>query len=92
MYLRPTHGTLYFAKLGNPLRDPAPALTLSTNFTVGAWSTTPGVVHYVFGYDEKVGAWSACGGESEGYTLYYGAVGAPGSGCTANFGLDLFYE
>ncbi|CAZ81876.1 unnamed protein product [Tuber melanosporum] len=91
MYLRPTHGGLYFAKLGNPLNDPAPALTLSTNFTVDARATEPGAVRYIFGYNENVGAWSACGGPEE-YTLYFGAVAVPRPGCTANFGLDLFYE
>ncbi|RPA91610.1 hypothetical protein L873DRAFT_1780897 [Choiromyces venosus 120613-1] len=92
IYLRPTHGTpAYFAKLGNPLNDAVPALTLSTNFTIGAWAVEPGEVHYIFGYNENYGVWSACGGPDE-YTLYYGVVTAPRAGCTANFGLDLFYE
>ncbi|PWW77141.1 hypothetical protein C7212DRAFT_180483 [Tuber magnatum] len=92
IYLRPTHRTpAYFAKLGNPLNDTAPALTLSTNFTVGEWAGESGEVNYVFGYNGNVGVWSACGGPEE-YTLYYGTVGNHTSGCTANFGLDLFYE
>lgn len=92
VYLRPTHGNpQYFAKLGNPDRDDAPALTLSTNFTVSEWATESGEVNYAFGYDWNAGIWSACGGPDE-YTLYYGAVGTPRDGCTANFGLDLFYD
>lgn len=92
VYLRPTHGTpQYLAKLGNPQMDDEAALTLSTNFTVSAWAVEPGEVHYAFGYDWKDSIWSACGGPDE-YTLYYGEVGTPGAGCTANFGLELFYD
>ena len=70
VYLRPTHGSpQYFAKLGNPVNDPEPALTLSTNFTVSAWAIEPGQVHYAFGYDWNAWVWSACGGPDE-YTLY----------------------
>ncbi|CUS11882.1 unnamed protein product [Tuber aestivum] len=92
VYLRPTHGTpAFFSKLGDPANDAAPALTLSTNFTVSEQAGGSGEVNYAFGYGGNVGGWSACGGPEE-YTLYYGTVGTPKSGCTANFGLDLFYE
>ncbi|RPA91608.1 hypothetical protein L873DRAFT_1780880 [Choiromyces venosus 120613-1] len=82
IYLRPTHGTPeYFAKLGNPLHDAVPALTLSTDFTIG-----PGGV---FGYHGQNGVWSACGGPDK-YTLYYGVVTTPPATCTTNFGLYIF--
>jgi len=92
VYLRPTHGSpQYFVKLGNPSLDDAPALTLSTNFTVSEWAVEPGEVNYAFGYDWNAWIWSACGGPDE-YTLYYGAQETPRDGCTANFGLALFYD
>jgi len=82
-YLRPTHGTpMFYVFSGDPSKDPAPALTIST------WTFRNANSKTYLGPPEFMGCPSSPKGPSTVYLYYGGSV----SRCGSNFGLEVVFK
>jgi len=82
-YLRPTHGTpMFYVFSGDPTKDPAPALTIST------WTFRNANSKTYLGPPEFMGCPSTPKGPSTVYLYYGGSV----SRCGHNFGLEVVFK